>query len=81
MKNFKRIDADIDGEKLIKTINAIRLTKKRMKLIQSYARYHSQPITRCHHEHDCCGCVCYRNMDIEYSYPFITLVYTIGINV
>lgn len=80
MKNFKRVSSDMDCQVMEKTINCVRLTRRRMKLILAYCRTHTKRWGNCGHEWDCCGCVSSTSMEIEYNYPFIILTYTVQFN-
>lgn len=49
-----------------------RLTKKRYKILDIYTRKNSWR-QRCHHEHDCCGCIFKQSMYFQYAQNQVTI--------
>lgn len=81
MRKFEIVEGDMDRVISERTITG-RMTPKRFKILHRYARVNSPNSSelRCHHEHDCCGCVCDRSMELSATHTGATLKLTICYN-
>jgi len=57
-----------------------RMTKGRYKAIMRYIRSRTIRSSNCHHEHDCCGCLCYRTFSFQYKYNQVVITCTESFN-
>lgn len=56
-----------------------RLTKSRYKALDSYCRRNTRH-WRCHHEHDCCGCLCSQRISFSYKHNQVIISLSQGYN-
>lgn len=64
-KLINREKSDMDHKTQFKLLRG-RLTKRRYKILDSFCRKNSFS-THCHHEHDCCGCLCGQSMHFKHN--------------
>ena len=79
VKNFVTIGRDMDTRSFQRTFSG-RITRKRWEILRRFARNFSAPIKRCHHEHDCCGCLHSQSMTVDYKYNQVVLTATQSFN-
>jgi hypothetical protein len=50
-----------------------RMTKKRWKRLQRWARINTKDHGHCGHEHDCCGCMYKVEASVSYKFNQVTI--------
>ncbi len=71
MRKFKleeNSEQEIDSQVFVREISG-RMTKRRYQILARYVRVKpmKRDDLRCHHEYDCCGCLCRQSMELQAS--------------
>lgn len=77
-KKWKLAKGDYDQSTWVREFTG-RITHRRWKLIDSYCRTHTFH-QRCHHDHDCCGCLCYQRMEFKHEFNQTVITLTFAYN-
>ena len=75
---FELVDSDFDFRSYLREISG-RITYKRYKILQRYARKKSWR-NSCGCEHDCCGCVFSEAMAIEVTHTGFKIYFSQSLN-
>lgn len=65
MKKFKIVNNESAMDSIVtqRTFTG-RLTRFRYKILDRFVRMNNNKTYRCHHDFDCCGCVCGRDAEL-----------------